>query len=276
MPNFVAMGRTGIWMVLLLIVALSKAGNAQLVLYDNFNSKQIDPAKWVGAATSLASDANRREVAVQLVGEENRHLRISETIYSPNTENTGSSGDGFGIGFASPEKVTAVSFTLAVNKDAVSGCTANPFGWAGAGYFGRYFRPDANNGLIGDIAASIGVGRLSVDPPGSLSVGASIVRCNDNTPSCDDQSTLSSQTLGSVQLGSNNTFSVTWDRDNHQFIFQLNNEAPVPLAYAMSDTFPAGLPEKDFFVTGNVPHCTTNPRPSASIDALLDNVYVNR
>ena len=145
------MARSGIWIVVLLTFALSKAGNAQLVLYDNFNSKQIDPAKWVGAPTSLASDANRREVAVQLVGEENRRLRISETIHSTNTDNTRSGGDGFGVSVASPEKVTAVSFTLAVNKDAASSCTGYlSYGWAGAGFFGRYFNPtDAHHGALG-------------------------------------------------------------------------------------------------------------------------------
>jgi hypothetical protein len=272
------MGRSGIWMLALLTLALCKAGVAQLVLYDNFNSKQIDPAKWVGAPTSLASDANRREVAVQVVGEKNRRLRISETIYSANTDNTGSGGDGFGVSFASPEKVTAVSFTLALNKDAASSCTGYlSYGWAGAGFFGRYFNPtDAHDGPLGDIAASVSIGRLSADPPGSLSVSAAIVRCGDKTPSCDTQISLSSQTLGYVQLGSNNTFSVAWDQANHQFIFQLNNDSPVPLAYAESDAFPPGLQDKSFWVAGNVPHCTTRPRRSAAIDALFDNAYVNR
>lgn len=270
------MRRSGIWMLVLLTLALSKSGNAQLVLYDNFNSKQINPAKWIGVRSSPeGSEANRREVAIQLVGEENRRLRISETVYSANTDNNGSGGHGFGLNFASPDKVTAVSFTLALTKDAVSGCTANPIGWAGAGFVGYYFNPEgAHDGAMGDITASIGVGRLSTDPAGSLGVGGQITRCNDRK--CDDQTTLSEQGLGSVLLGSTNTLSVTWDQPNHQFILQLNSDPPVPLAYTVSDTFPPGLPAKDFFVFGNVPHCTTKPRPSASIDALFDNVYVNR
>jgi hypothetical protein len=73
------------------------------------------------------------------------------TVYSANTDNTGSGGDGFGVGFASPEKVTAVSFTLAVNKDAASSCGGYlSYGWAGAGFFGRYFNPtDAHHGALG-------------------------------------------------------------------------------------------------------------------------------
>jgi hypothetical protein len=46
------MRRSGIWMLVLLTLALSKSGNAQLVLYDNFNSKQINPAKWIGVRLS--------------------------------------------------------------------------------------------------------------------------------------------------------------------------------------------------------------------------------
>jgi hypothetical protein len=271
------MGRTGIWTLVLLTLVLSRTSNAQLVLYDNFNSKQIDPARWIGERSSPdGSDANRREVAVQLVGEENQRLRISETVYSANTGNTGSGGDGFGLGFASPNNVTAVSFTLALTKDSPTSCAGNPgFGWAGAGFFGDYFNPTgAQDGAIGDIAASVSVGRFWADPAGSLTVGASIVRCNDLK--CDNQATMSSQTLGNVQMGSTNGLSVTWDHSNHQFIFQLNNDSPVPLAYTESDTFPPGLPDKSFFVFGDVPHCTTKPRPSASIDALFDNVFVNR
>jgi len=198
------MGRTGIWILVLLTLVLSRASNAQLVLYDNFNSKQIDPAKWIGERSSPdGSDANRREVTVQLVGEENRRLHIAETVYSANTDNSGSGGDGFG--FASPDKVTAVSFTLAVTKDSPQSCTGNPgFFWAGAGFLGDFFNPAiAQDGAIGDIAASVSVGRLSVDPPGSLGVTGSIVRCNDRK--CDNQATLSIQTLGYVQLGSTNT-----------------------------------------------------------------------
>jgi len=267
----------GILVVVLLTLALSKASDAQLALYDNFNSRQIDPAKWIGERSSPdGSDANRREVAVQVVGEENRRLRISETVYSANTSNVGSGGDGFGLGFASPNNVTSVSFTLTMVKDAPLSCAGNSgFGWGGAGFFGDYFNPTGvYDGAIGDIAASVSVGRSSVEAPTSITASGAIILCNDRK--CDNQGTLASQVLGSVPLGSTNTFSVTWDRPTHQFIFQMNNDAPVPLAYTVSDAFAPGLPDKSLWVFGDVPHCTNKPRPSATIDALFDNVYVNR
>jgi hypothetical protein len=263
------------WALVLMTLTLSKAGFAQLVLYDNFNSKRIDPSKWIGEPPSLPGGSNkdRREVAVELVGEKDRRLRLFETAYSATNDNNGASGSGFGLGFAVPSKVTAVSFTLAVNKELSLGCTANP-AFATAGFFGDYFnstRPQ--HGATGDIAAGIGISRFSTDTGTALEVSGSISQCGD--PKCDGQTILSFQDLGPVQPGSTNTLAVIWDHANHQFIFRLNNNPPVASTYTVSDGFPPGLPDKSFFVFGSVPHCTTTPRPFASIDAFFDNVYVN-
>jgi len=260
-------------------VVLSKAGVAQWVLYDNFRSRKIDPSKWVGEPSSVpgGSDKDRREVAVGLVGElENRRLRISETAYSAITDDNGASGSGFGLGFADPSHVKAVSFTLAVDKEQAVGCASNPGNpsFATAGFFGDYFNPASpQNGATNDIVASIGVTRFSTDTGTALSVGASISQCQD--AQCNGQTTLSFQGLGLVQPDSTNTLSAIWDQPNHQFIFSLNDELPVALPYNVPDSFPPGLPDKSFFVFGLVPHCTTAPRPFTSIDTFFGNVYVN-
>src|ERR1700680_170006 len=197
------------WMLLLLTLGLSKAGVAQLAPYDNFNSKHIDPSKWVGEPSSIpgGSDKDRREVTVGLVGEEeNRRLHISETAYSATTDNNGASGSGFGLGFAEPGKVKAVSFTLAVNKEQSVGCASNP-AFAVAGFFGDYFNPTSpQNGAIGDIVASIGTSRFSTDSGTALDVNGSISRCDDSK--CDGQTTLSFRDFGPVQPGSTNTLAL--------------------------------------------------------------------
>src|SRR5215469_14368416 len=259
-------------------VVLSNAGVAQLVLYDNFRSKQIDPSKWVGEPSSVpgGSDKDRREVTVGLVGEaENRRLHISETAYSAITDDNGASGSGFGLGFANPSQLKAVSFTLAVDKVEAVGCAGNS-SFAGAGFFGDYFNPNlaSPQNATGDIAVSVGVGRLSTDVGTALTVSASISQCQD--PQCNGQTTLSSKNLGLVEPDSTNTLSAIWDQPNHQFVFSLNDEPPVALSYyPLPDSFPPGLPDKSFFVFGSVPHCTTAPRPFTSIDTFFGNVYVN-
>lgn len=257
-----------------LTLGLSTPCATQLELYDNFRSNRIDPSKWIGEPASLpgGSDRDRREVSIGLAGEEeNRRLRISQTNYSSIADNNGSSGSGFGLGFAQHSRVKAVSFTLAVDEVQVFDCASNPT-FATGGFFGDYFNPTgATNGQTGDIVASIGVTRFS--STGALDVGASVSQCQD--AKCNGQTALSFQDLGPVNAGSTNTLSAVWDQPNYQFIFQLTNDAPVPLAYTVPDGFPPGLADKSFFVFGLVPHCTANPRPFASIDALFGSVYVN-
>ena len=198
-------------------------------------------------------------------------LRISQTNYSVITDNNGSSGLGFGLGFAQPGQRKDVAFTLAVDEAQVVDCGSNP-AFAVAGFFGDYFNPTgATKGQAGDIVASISVVRYS--SAGTLDVGASVSQCQD--PICNGQSTLASQDMGPVSPGSTNTYSASWDQPNHQFVFRLNDGAPVTLAYTVPDSFPPGVADRSFFVFGSVPHCTSQPRPLASTEAVFGNVYVN-
>lgn len=122
----------------LLTILVPQATVAQLKLYDNFSSSRIDPSKWIGEPASLVGggDRDRREVSVGLSGEgENRRLRISQTSYSAITDNSGSSGIGFGLGFIQPSHVNAVSFTLAVDEVQVVDC-GNNFSYGTIGFSG--------------------------------------------------------------------------------------------------------------------------------------------
>jgi len=269
-PKYTAMS----WTLTLLTILLPQATVAQLKLYDNFSSTRINPSKWIGEPVSLAGGSNqdRREVSIGLFGEgENRRLQISQTSYSAIRDNNGSSGMGFGLGFVRPSQVKAVSFTLAVDEMQVVDCGSNS-SFGTVGFFGDYFNPSgATDGQTGDIVASIGVTRFS--QTGALDVGASVSQCQD--AQCNGQTTIGSQDLGLVKAGSTNTLSAIWDQPNHQFIFSLNHNAPSTVPYTMPDRFPPGKADKSFFVFGDVPHCTTKPRPFASIDARFGNVYVN-
>ena len=280
-----AMAAKSKWLVLVcligLLVVTSSAGVPQLKLYDNFSAKHFDPSKWIGEPASIVggSDKDRREVTVELAGAgAARHLHIAQTSYADVTDNEGVNGSGFGLGFADPSKVTAVAFTLVVNQEESAGC-ANNAASEDVGFFGDYFNPTgAQDGQTGDVVASIGASRssstTSADSGNSLDVNGSISQCVDSK--CNNQTTLAFEDFGPVQPGSANTLSVSWDQPNHQFIFRVNNNPPVPVKYTVSDSFPPGLADRSFFVFGSVPHCTTMPRPFASIDASFDNVYVNR
>jgi hypothetical protein len=143
-----------------------------------------------------------------------------------------------------------------------------------AGFSADFFNPNPSPvGATGDITVSIDALRFSTDTGNNVEVIGGIAQCDDRK--CNNQTSLSFVDLGPVALGSANTLTLTWDKPNHQFIFQLSANNPVTSGYTVSDAYPHGLDLKSLFVAGSVPHCTATPRPYASMDTLFDNVLVN-
>ena len=68
---------------------------------------------------------------------------------------------------------------------------------------------------------------------------------------------------------------VQWDRDNHRFIFQRDDDPEVFASYTMSDSAPPAIPAKSLDALHFVPNCQTTPRPMAFIEAWFDDVMVN-
>jgi hypothetical protein len=262
------------WALVLLTFALSKAGVAQLVLYDNFNSKQIDPSKWNGWQFF---DPDVRDATRQLVGEEeNRRLRLSQTAYSATIDDSGGSGGIFGLAFPVPSAITEVSFDLTVTRAVAVSCNSNPAGQivTGAEFRGRFFNTETSpTSQLGDVETVIGANRNATDTGPAMEVIGFSQRCDDDF--CGARTSLGFQRLGFIQPGSTNTLHIKWDQPNHRFIFQLNHQPPVFSPYTVSDSAPPNVASKAIDLARVVPHCTTTPRPFASIDALFDNVQVN-
>jgi len=264
--------------LVLVTLALSATAAAQLVPYDDFSSTRIDPAKWIGvpASVTVEGDVDRREVSVGLLGQgASRGLHISQTMYSSTGTNTGAGGSGFGLGFAHASKLTAVSFSLTVKDAQPLGCDDNgAAAFVVAGLSATFFNPNPSpDGSTGDITVGLSAIRFSTDSGNNVDISGGIAQCNDRK--CINQTNLSFADLGPVPIGSTNTLAVTWDKPNHQFIFQLNANTPVASGYTLSDAYPPGVDLKSLFVFGAVPHCTATPRPYASMDTLFDNVFVN-
>jgi hypothetical protein len=259
--------------LVLLASALAKAGVSQLVLYDDFQSRRIDPSKWTGWQFF---DPDVREAVRQLVGEEeNRRLRLSYTTYSATTDDSGGSGGGFGLAFPVPSAITETSFTAVVQRAEAVGCTSNPsLTVTDVELRGNFFNMESSpTSQVGDVVAVIGISRTPTDVGGALTVAGFYSRCDDQF--CGSQTPLDYRVLGSVQPGAASTLRIKWDQPNHQFIFQLNGGAEVVSRYTVSDTTPAVFPYKAIELARVVPHCTTTPRPFTSIDAFVSNVYVN-
>jgi hypothetical protein len=266
---FIAVGTV----LLVLTVTLSKAGVTRLVLYDNFTSHSIDPAKWTAWQFF---DTDVREAVRQIVGEEeNRRLHLSVKAYSATTDDAGGNGNVFGLAFPVPNAITEVLFSAVVNEATAVACTSNSsLDVTDVEFRGNFFNAESSpTSQIGDVVAVIGIARTPTDVGGALTVAGFYSRCDDQF--CGSQTSLDYRVLGSVQPGAVSTLRIKWDRPNHQFIFQLNGGAEAVSPYTVSDTTPAAFPNKIIDVARVVPHCTTTPRPFTSMEASVSKVYVN-
>lgn len=258
-----------------LMVLLSKAAVTQLVLYDNFASRNIDHSKWNGWQFF---DFDVLDATRQLVGEEeNRRLHLSYTTYSSTADDFGASGGGFGLAFPVPGVITEIAFDLVVNQAVAVGCNSNPNGQivTGAEFRGRFFNTESSPASeLGDVETVIGANRNATDTGSAMEVLGFSQRCDD--AHCSARSSVGFARLGFIQPGAVSRLHLKWDQPNHQFIFQLNNGPLVFSPYSVSDAAqPFFGPSKAIDLARVVPHCTTTPRPFASIDAFFGNVYVN-
>jgi hypothetical protein len=156
-----------------------------------------------------------------------------------------------------------------VSKAALVGCESNPntgtSAWAG--FVGRFFNYSFYQNGEQDVEARVSVTADSTDPTAPLRV--------DGSYESGDGLFYNSQTLGYVGIGQTAKLRLKWDRANHQFIYQLNNNQPVDLLYGLADYWNPAVQVKALWVARGVPHCSSSPIPSAMMDAYFDNVYVN-
>jgi hypothetical protein len=251
-------------------IGTGSGANAQMVLYDNFDTGVINPSKWVGEQffDPDIREALRELAPAQNVPQAKQRLHLMHRAYSATTDDNGSSGGLFGLSFPNPSAITAISFQLVVNQLGVGACSTNPgIGGTSAEFRGSFFSADASptSSNDHDVVADIGIG--TVQQSGVIVTGF-VAEYNGTV--------LGYQELGTVALGSTNTLFLQWDQPNHRFIFQLNNGAQVFEPYSVSDTSPPFYPFKGIALARVVPHCTSTPRPFVVLDADFDNVYVNQ
>jgi hypothetical protein len=261
--------------VALLCTSALLVAQSQLVLYDDFNSRQIDAAKWIG----VGGDPDLRDAARIVSAADDsrdRQLELSERAYADTLSDNSSRGGVFGLGFPQPSVVNDVAFRVRINSTVALACPTNPGQdtLTGAEFRGRFFNTETSpNSEFGDVYAVISLTRHSSLGSG-LHVEAFVQHCDDQF--CGAQTSLGFNDLGVVVAGQTTSLHLKWDRLNHQFIFQMNNKAPVSSPYTVPDMSAPFLQVKSIELARVVPNCTSSPRPAAAIDAVFDNVLVNR
>jgi hypothetical protein len=259
---------------MLFIAAIPTSSVAQLIPYDDFSSRTIDPSKWNG---SQNFDPDLRDTVRQIVRVKNHgSLRLSQTAYSSTMDDAGASGGVFGLMFPNPDAITEASFSVTVNRAEAVGCSSNAsLIVADAEFRGTFFNTESSpTSQIGNVIAVIDLERSPSNPDKPLVVSAFLTRCEDRY--CSSQSSLNYQILGSVRLGQEVNLRLKWDKPNHQFIFQLNDQLEVASRYSVSDSSPAVSPYKALDLARVVPHCTAKIRPYIEMDAYFRDIYINR
>ena len=261
----------------LLVVLLGGPTHAveKLALYDDFNATLINPEKWVGY--EVWSSWTSREIVRQIVW---NRLRLFTRGYGDNTKETGRSPGGNRLRFTNSDAVTAIRANIQVKSYELTGSPGNPdysfVRAALAGYFFNTGTPTPGSSE-NDVWAQVGIVRRSnsADPPDTLIVEAYSQHCSDKD--CNAGTTLKYEPLGTIKVGERTTLSIKWDKINHRFLVKRDTASEVSLPYAVSDTSPPATSNLQRLDTSySIANSTTQPRPTAMIDAYFDNVYVNQ
>jgi hypothetical protein len=262
-------------MLLMVLIGVPGYTAERLAPYDDFNATHIDPDKWFGGEYSPTFPSASTEAIRQI---QNNRLRLVYRSYGPTDSDSGRLRSELALSFRNSAAVTAIQATVQVTDAAATSCPGNPeptIVWAMVG--GRFFgtAPSTPGDAVNDVVATIRlVGRSdATDPPDILRVRSSVNHCA-NAP-CTAGPMLHFKDLGPVKRGERAKLRVQWDRDNHRFIFQRDDDPDVVAPYTVSDTAPPGIQVKLLDALHLVPNCTTTPRPMAFIEAWFDDVMVN-
>ena len=260
------------------LVLLGFSGMSQaLTLYDDFNVKPINPAKWTGSEGSAGPAAPNTESARKLAKQQ---LYITLTTWGRTDSNTGNAGNQSNrLAVTNPVPVTSIQADVTVKSAKVVGCAVNTTSTrARAQVLGSFFNDGTSPGA-GDRTGDILVGIQSHrDTLTGDEIVAFINRCTN--AGCTTFTTSSSVVFtASWVQGAANTLRVQWDKPNKQFIYTLNpggSQEQHILTYAFSDTDGPVVDFKQVGANNSAASCLgPAPRTRATMKALFDNVMLN-
>jgi hypothetical protein len=260
----------------LVLLGLAGVSQAQLVLYDNFNVKPINPAKWFGTEFQFGP-ANPDTEAVRKLASGKLYITLTEWGRTDSDSGQGG-GANYALSVSNPAPITTIQADVTVKSAKVVGCAANTTGTrSSARILGSFFNDGTGPGApneTGDILASIQSQRDSI---AGDQIIAALSRCGN--ANCTTFTLLSSVVFtASWVQGVANTLNIQWDKPNKQFIYTLNpggSQEQHIVGYSVSDANPPGLNLRQLASRTAAASCMSGPRTHATTTALFDNVMVN-
>jgi hypothetical protein len=259
----------------LVLLGLAGVSQAQLVLYDDFNVKPINPARWSGSEASGGPLAPDTETARKIAKGE---LEITLTTWGRTDSDTGNNGlPSSRLSVTNPTPITIFQVDVTVKSAKVVGCAANTTSSrARAQINGGYFNDGTSPGAgdrTGDIVANFQLHRDSINGD---KIQANVNRCTN--ASCSTFTQVAVIFTATWVQGVASTLNIQWDKPNKRFIFTLNpggSQEQQILTYTFSDANPAVAPFRQLASQDSAASCQSGPRGSATIKGLFDNVMVN-
>ena len=260
---------------------LPSAGGAQLVLYDDFSLKTINPDKWHGGEGSAGASGPDTESSRGIKGGK---LQLQLTSYGGTSSDAGTPlfNGQQRLRINSPGPVTIMQASVAVKSALAEHCEANTTPTrVRAGIRGSFFNDGSSSGVgdaTGDIRAPFEKRRTSTTGGGFTdTIRAFILRCSD--ADCDTSTTLASHTFIKVWAKNKpDTLKLEWDAANDRFLFTVNpgtaGEESKALSYTVTDTDPPGFAYRQLEVRIGAANCTPERR-AGSITALFNDVMIN-
>jgi hypothetical protein len=251
-------------LISLLIFAALPCAAQDLILYDKFDHKFINPSRWAYAFCFSGSGIELE--CVREIRDERLHL--GHRSFGLTNSDSGQQNGGAGVGFANSQTIRTIKTDLVVRSVLEVPCAANPSFGTSAGIWGTFFNAGSGN-PNDDVGAQFGVTRFSSSPTGQLTV-------RGQTFHGDVYSDFF--ILGNVPIGTPITITLNWDQPHHQFVISFTNKATKVtttgiMPYAFSDITQVAGPAKTLGANGWASNCTANPT-SNYVDALFGNVYV--
>jgi hypothetical protein len=270
--------------VIMAMGAIPAGAQAPLVLFENFEGKFFDPAKWFGTETA-PSGMVILEGARQMKTEptyQYRGLYLLDRAHANTANDSGASTALNRLFFTDGSNIRTIQASVQVKKLQNTLCATNTTPNIGRVRFGGfYFNTDipTPGSSLNDVFAYVAVGRGSdsIEPANVLTLVGRVHLCID--ASCFTTTPIGEVELGTVKVNQKVKLRITWDPDNDQFIFQKGKGEEFLVSYApLSDANPPGSPNggnKRFEVQNILANCTDDVRPWGHIDAFFDNIYID-
>lgn len=241
-------------------------GAEAFATYDAFDTTPMDPALWNEAERS------------RLVSNGALQLRMRE--YGSTAADSGRTGVSWGDGVARPSQLTQVRAQVTATTARVRGCAANPSTTRVRarllGFFFNTGKP-VSGSFVGDVGAQVYLVRDSDsgDPANLMRVEANAFVCAASD--CNTTTSIgTTQSLGTVAVGTATTLSMEWDKAGKRFVFLRNTGETAQIGYGtLSDSLQAARPLVTLGLRTDLESCASGPVTFGDITARFDNVAVN-